>query len=201
MWAGSGVPGGARAHTQVPEPGPAGNGTGWRPSPSASAEAWAWLWLPPSMAFSLSPNMASSPLKVTEQASKWQTGIPEQLSQTPKLRCPENFKDCSRIQLPGPLGVPLPTGMWPFSSIFQSCSLPVLFRRDVTHLLFSLLHFQGCEICPEGEKFGVDIRIHRSPNPGSATRCLTPVSLAALHPFPAVCRATGMSPEKRGATP
>ena len=146
------------------------------------------------MVFSLSPNMASCPSKsLGKHVAK--AGF-QPSSARLQSQGVWRISKRSGIQLAGQPGVPCPRAT---AHIFQSHSFPVSSRRVITHLLFALLHFQGREMCPEGEKFGVNFLFPGSPNPGSYTRCLAPVSLAVLLPFPAVWRAAEMSPEKPGA--
>lgn len=190
VWAGSRVPGGARVHTQV-----------------LCQALWQRCWVeafPSGLCGSLGltpattlhgilsiPSNGKLPHQVTRQTND-QTRIPTQFSLTLEPRDLDSIK-ALRDTLPQLLGIPCP---WANGHASWNCSLPVLSRRVITHLLFALL--QGYEMFPVEGIFQVHFLLYQSPNPGSATRCLTPVSLAALLPFPPVWRAAGMSPEKLG---
>lgn len=189
VWAGFGVPGGARAYTQVPTPGPPAKALGgglprsppWRAGldsgrhiPWSSRCPETWQAAPPG-----------------HRAGMWQKQDSNPPQPNSRAKASGEFQSVQGCSSPASQESPCPQAR---AHIF-----PVSSGRVIIHLLFALLCFPGREMCPEGEKFGVNFLFPGSPNPGSATRCLAPVSLAALLPFPAVWRAAEMSLEKPGA--
>lgn len=132
----------------------------------------------------------------SHRASMWQKQDSNPAQPNSRAKASGEFQSVQGFSLPASQESPCPQAR---AHIFRSHIFPVSSGRVIIHLLFALLHFQGREMCPEGEKFRVNFLFPGSPNPGSATRCLAPVPLAALLPFPVVWRAAEMSSEKPGA--